>query len=494
MPKKQKVVLTKKVPFHQSREISESIWNLHNEMRWCFNKGVKMAFDNENLSRFDAQKILTVLRSEIEWGRGVATMQRANLINGLKSIRLAQSNRKKLGLPEIKSPNEYFRNKQYGRQPAIFSYQSLVVKDGTINVGFAKLRLKTHEYDWMKCLSYQIVEATKRINKYTKPKNRTYAIYLQFEHVPVLRTAGNAIGIDLGVTNMMGVATLEEQTAFNVKMPNRCKRHKNDEISQLQSKLSKVKKGGRRHGEITRKMKRLRGKQVNSQNDCIRNTVKQVCGGASLVAIEDLDINSMTSKKRQYHASMKASKTKASKTKDAGKTTKTCETKAAKQQKKRKPGLKGRNRSIYYSSMGKIKDWIIHFCKKHGIELHKVYPRYTSQACHECGLIDKRSRSGEKFHCISCGMEFHADENAAIVILLRMLRRIYKVVGKIIVKQKGGTVGLNGPVWKEKTNPIRFQEGRKGTNPDVPIEWPEESDVPSVPSDMLLKKHVSVAI
>ena len=439
-------------------------------------------------------KILTVLRSEIEWGRGVATMQRANLINGFKSIRLAQSNRRKLNLPEIKSPNEYFRNKQYGRQPAVSSYQGLVIQDGVINVGFAKLRLKAHDYDGMKCLSYQIVETTKRINKYTKPKSRTYAIYLQFEHVPVPRTWGNAIGIDLGVTNMISVATLEEQTAFNVKMPNGCKRHKNDEISQLESKLSKVKKGGRRHGEIARKMKRLRDKQTNSRDDCIRNAVKQVCGGAGLVAIEDLDINSMTSKKRQYHASMKASKTKDFGTQYAGKTAKTGETKLARQQKRRKPGLKGRNRSVYYSSMGKIKDWIIHFCKKHGIELHKVFPRHTSQACHECGMIDKRSRSGEKFHCVSCGMEFHADENAAIVILLRMLRMIHKVVGKIIMKQKGGTVGLNGPVWKEKTNLIRFQEGRKGTNPDVPIEWPWGANVLPVSSDRLLKKHVSVAI
>ena len=32
----------------------------------------------------------------------------------------------------------------------------------------------------------------------------------------------------------------------------------------------------------------------------------------------------------------------------------------------------------------------------------------------ECRLTARQSRNGARFRCISCGMEFHADINAAI--------------------------------------------------------------------------------
>ena len=47
-----------------------------------------------------------------------------------------------------------------------------------------------------------------------------------------------------------------------------------------------------------------------------------------------------------------------------------------------------------------------------------VNPAYTSQTCHECGAVDKRSRrSQSEFRCVHCGHEGNADVNAALNIL-----------------------------------------------------------------------------
>jgi transposase len=46
-----------------------------------------------------------------------------------------------------------------------------------------------------------------------------------------------------------------------------------------------------------------------------------------------------------------------------------------------------------------------------------VNAAYTSQACHRCGRLGRRS--GDRFHCTACGVVWQADVNAAINILQR---------------------------------------------------------------------------
>ena len=55
-------------------------------------------------------------------------------------------------------------------------------------------------------------------------------------------------------------------------------------------------------------------------------------------------------------------------------------------------------------------------CEVNGIELVKVSPAYTSQTCSSCGNIDKSSRKGEVYHCVSCEYKIDADINASINI------------------------------------------------------------------------------
>lgn len=52
--------------------------------------------------------------------------------------------------------------------------------------------------------------------------------------------------------------------------------------------------------------------------------------------------------------------------------------------------------------------------EQEGIKVKYILPRYTSQRCNKCGVIDKESRvSQEQFECTTCGHKDNADYNAA---------------------------------------------------------------------------------
>lgn len=57
-------------------------------------------------------------------------------------------------------------------------------------------------------------------------------------------------------------------------------------------------------------------------------------------------------------------------------------------------------------------------CEENGVLLTKVDPAYTSQTCHQCGVVEKKNRRGELYVC-SCGLDTDADYNAAVNILHR---------------------------------------------------------------------------
>ena len=49
-----------------------------------------------------------------------------------------------------------------------------------------------------------------------------------------------------------------------------------------------------------------------------------------------------------------------------------------------------------------------------------VNPAYTSQTCHACGNVDRKSRVDQAtYKCCACGIVVHADVNAALNIAER---------------------------------------------------------------------------
>ena len=91
-----------------------------------------------------------------------------------------------------------------------------------------------------------------------------------------------------------------------------------------------------------------------------------------------------------------------------------------------KPGVNvsqkaGSNRGIQEQTWGMIRQQLAYKAEWAGRELVVVDPRYTSQTCSECGVVDAGSRDGKMYRCAHCGTERDADVNAAVVILDRAM-------------------------------------------------------------------------
>ncbi len=79
------------------------------------------------------------------------------------------------------------------------------------------------------------------------------------------------------------------------------------------------------------------------------------------------------------------------------------------------PALSRRlNRLIQNCGRSVIRAKLADLHDRFGIEAEEVNPAYTSQTCSVCGYVDKNNRPSQaRFRCLWCGMEMHADCNAA---------------------------------------------------------------------------------
>ena len=72
------------------------------------------------------------------------------------------------------------------------------------------------------------------------------------------------------------------------------------------------------------------------------------------------------------------------------------------------------NRAVRASQLGYVGDKLKFKLDERGIRYRSVQPAYPSQQCSQCGFtISMNRRSQAEFHCLWCGFEANADENAA---------------------------------------------------------------------------------
>jgi Putative transposase DNA-binding domain len=102
----------------------------------------------------------------------------------------------------------------------------------------------------------------------------------------------------------------------------------------------------------------------------------------------------------------------------------------------RKPLGRNMNRRLAGWTKGVTAEALKNVSQRRGSALVHVNAAYTSQACHQCGSLGKRS--GDSLHCTSCRVVWQADVNAAINVLQRhgdpdiTLRTPHLVVKQIV--------------------------------------------------------------
>ena len=67
------------------------------------------------------------------------------------------------------------------------------------------------------------------------------------------------------------------------------------------------------------------------------------------------------------------------------------------------------NRRLSHWLYAKVIRWLEQHCEEQGVRIDYKSPYKTSQNCPICHKWDKRNRNGERFKCVNCGHEEHAD-------------------------------------------------------------------------------------
>ena len=130
---------------------------------------------------------------------------------------------------------------------------------------------------------------------------------------------------------------------------------------------------------------RTQKKIVQARTNWCHHVSKEIAGKYNVVYLEDLETKNMT--KSAKGTAEKPGKNVAQKA--------------------------GLNREILKSGWGKLEQLL-----SYKSNVIKVPAPYTSQACSQCGHIDKANRKTQAdFHCQACGYRENADVNAAINIL-----------------------------------------------------------------------------
>jgi putative transposase len=186
----------------------------------------------------------------------------------------------------------------------------------------------------------------------------------------------------------------------------------------LERRLARQRRGSSRRAHTVAMLGALRGRVARRRSDALHKVSRRLATQHSLIAIEALDVKSMTRTARGTPAT-------------PGKNVRA------------KAGL---NREILERGWGVLRRQLAYKTSWYGSTLVEVDPRNTSQTCSVCRSVDPASRESQaRFRCRACGRVDHADINAARVILARALDR---TAGGPSVAARGG-LAIGRPVNRE---------------------------------------------
>ncbi len=198
-------------------------------------------------------------------------------------------------------------------------------------------------------------------NIYIKKEPTGFFICLQCENVPSrFESENQAIGLDMGLSHFC----VDSNGNF-IANPKHFKKYERRLRIENRS-LARKKKGSKGWLNQAKRLSILHHKIGNARRDFLHKESTKIAKANATVYMEDLNISGMS---------------------------------------------KNRNlaKHILDAGWGAFKTML-----QYKTTVILVNPKYTSQACHECGTVDSVSRvSQSEYKCISCGHQANADVNAA---------------------------------------------------------------------------------
>lgn len=194
----------------------------------------------------------------------------------------------------------------------------------------------------------------------------------------------NIVGIDLGVTNFVTTSHGEHTAPLN-SFKNQCKK-----LAIAQRKLRKKNKFSQNWHKAKKRVTKIHRNIADSRKDFLQKTSTMICKNHAVIVVEDLKIKNM-------------SKSPSGTIENPGSNVKA------------KSGL---NKAILDQGWYEFVRQLKYKSYWQGGMVISVPAQYTSQRCSDCQYISAENRqTQDKFVCLKCRKQMHADVNAAKNIL-----------------------------------------------------------------------------
>jgi putative transposase len=197
-------------------------------------------------------------------------------------------------------------------------------------------------------------------------------------------------GLDRGVRHPVALSSGELLGSL-VEGPREMER-----LRRLQRDVSRKKKGSVNRAKAIRRLAEHKAKMARRRRDMIQKMTNGLVKNHDVIVIEDLRVANMT---RSAKGAVD----------EPGRNV------------RQKSGL---NRSILDKGWGYMRQCLAYKAAWAGKRLVEVDPRMTSRTCAECGIQSVDSRNGDRFNCVGCGHQDHADINAARNIRARGIDKL----------------------------------------------------------------------
>jgi putative transposase len=312
---------------------------------------------------------ITSLRAEVEW-------LKATPVHALQTAARAVDaafQRFFLGLGEFPTPRKKFLNDSFTLpDPSYLGFKRLNKNRGAI---------KVPKVGWVKLVGYRTLGGELRSITISRKAGHWFvSVAWQKEVADPVPPNLPSVGLDRGVTVFAALSDGRKIEPLNSFKAIRVK------LSKAQRKLARKKKFGANWRKQKAKITRLHRKAANARKDYLHKRSTEIAKNHGVVKIERLQVKNMSkSAKGTVEAPGRNVKAKS-----------------------------GLNRSILDQGWSMFATMLRYKLTERGGQLVEVDPRYTSQACAECGTIDRGNRKDQAtFACLHCGHTDNADVNAA---------------------------------------------------------------------------------
>lgn len=261
--------------------------------------------------------------------------------------------------------------------PAIFALRRISRRVGEV---------KLPKLGWVRLLWDKAIPGeVKSITVAHRAGTWTVAAQYQAEMADPLPSTLPPVGVDRGVAVFAALST------GAMLAPANAGKRALRTLARAQRKLARKRRGSANRRKALRRVERLHARIARTRKDFLHKASTTVAHNHGTVVLERLEVRNMVRSARG-----------------------TVE----------KPGRNvrakaGLNRAILDQGWGGFRVMLGYKLTERGGRLVEVSPQNTSRTCSACGVVDAASRDRQRFRCVACGHEAHADHNAAVNILQR---------------------------------------------------------------------------